>query len=137
MPRNHVTNKTWSGLVGRIKLAFMISVIYIIFNIIGIGCPIKFLTGISCPGCGMTRAVLAAIQLKFHEAFYYHPLFFLVPLIMVLYLFEDYLKPLYVKYLWGVISIAFLTVYFLRLFIFKSDIVSFDIPIHPMLKLVR
>lgn len=110
--KNCVTKETWSVLVGRIKLAFMIAVIYIVFNIIGIGCPIKFFTGISCPGCGMTKAVLAAIRLNFHEAFYYHPLFFLTPLIMVLYFFEDYLKPLYVKYLWGVISIAFLTVYF-------------------------
>ncbi|MDE7047571.1 MAG: DUF2752 domain-containing protein, partial [Lachnospiraceae bacterium] len=30
--------------------------VYGLFTVLGIGCPIKFITGISCMGCGMTRA---------------------------------------------------------------------------------
>lgn len=45
----------------------------------GIGCPIRFVTGISCPGCGLTRAWLSALQFDFAAAMAYHPLFWLVP----------------------------------------------------------
>ena len=47
-------------------------------------CPFKALTGIPCPGCGMTRAVLHACKGEFREAFYYHPLWIVaVPLVLV------------------------------------------------------
>lgn len=39
------------------------------------------LTGIPCPSCGMTRAYLALFQGDFKEAFLYHPLFPLVPVL--------------------------------------------------------
>ncbi len=39
-----------------------------------IPCPIKYLTGISCAGCGMSRALISAVTLNFAEAFAYHPL---------------------------------------------------------------
>lgn len=57
-------------------LLAVISIIlfYFALSITGIGCPIKFLTGISCPGCGMTRAYIALLHLDFKDAFYYHPL---------------------------------------------------------------
>ena len=35
------------------------------------GCPFRFFFGISCPGCGMTRALLAALRLDFAAAFSY------------------------------------------------------------------
>lgn len=38
-------------------------------------CPAKLFFGIPCPGCGLTRAHLAALQLDFRAAFSYHPLF--------------------------------------------------------------
>lgn len=42
-------------------------------------CPFRFFFGVSCPGCGMTRALFAAIFKDFETAFYYHPL---VPLLI-------------------------------------------------------
>lgn len=47
----------------------------------GITCPIRYLTGISCVGCGMTRAWLCLIQLDFVGAMRYHPLFWLPVLV--------------------------------------------------------
>ena len=38
-------------------------------------CPDKLFLGIPCPGCGLTRAHLAALRLDFGAAFRYHPLF--------------------------------------------------------------
>ena len=49
------------------------------------GCPIYRLTGIPCPGCGMTRALLRLLSLDFAGAWYYHPLVFVIPL-AILYL---------------------------------------------------
>lgn len=55
----------------------------------GIGCPIKFLTGLSCPGCGMTRAWIYALTLRPALAFAYHPLFWLVPALVALVVAKD------------------------------------------------
>jgi hypothetical protein len=39
----------------------------------------KQLTGLPCPGCGLTRAYQAAWKGNYAEAFSWHPLFWLVP----------------------------------------------------------
>ena len=64
----------------------------LVFYLVGIGCPIKFLTGVSCPGCGMTRAWASVAALDFARAFAYHPLFFLGPLIPILLLAEPFMN---------------------------------------------
>lgn len=64
---------------------FAVTAIYIVFGIIGIGCPIKWTTGISCAGCGMTRAYLSLLHLDIKHAFIYHPLFWSVPLVLLIF----------------------------------------------------
>ncbi len=44
-----------------------------------IGCVFRFVTGVPCPGCGMTRAWLAALCGDLAAAVAYHPLFWAVP----------------------------------------------------------
>lgn len=46
-----------------------------------ISCPILSITGVHCPGCGMTRALLSALRLDFAAAFSYHFMFPSVPLL--------------------------------------------------------
>lgn len=86
-----------------------------VFYFTEIGCPIKWVTGISCAGCGLTRACLAALQLRFSAAFSYHPLFWLVPVVLVLYLIRERL-PVWLResLLWGCVA-AFLIAYVIRL----------------------
>lgn len=44
------------------------------------GCPVHRLTGLPCPGCGMSRALFCLVKLDFAGAWYYHPLVFFLPL---------------------------------------------------------
>ena len=63
--------------------------LYVIISMrLGIGCILRRLTGIPCPGCGMTRALLCAAQLRFADAFRYHMMVWSVP-ILVLALLKD------------------------------------------------
>lgn len=67
-----------------IRALAMIAVFYGGMQLAGITCPIRFLTGISCAGCGMTRAWLALLHLDVAAAWGYHPLFWLpVPVVLV------------------------------------------------------
>jgi len=96
-----------------------IFLLYVGFWISGIGCPIKFLTGISCPGCGMTRAWIALAKANITAAFYYHPLV-LIPLFAVIiyvlkYRFNKLSDSIY-RNLVVIIILAFIIVYFIRMF---------------------
>lgn len=59
-------------------------------------CPFRLILGISCPGCGMTRALHSMLRLDFSGAFHYHPLFWTIPLIFI-YLFAKYITSLLFK----------------------------------------
>lgn len=90
------------------------------------GCPILYFTGVSCPGCGMTRAWIAMLHLDFIRAFTCHPLFLFAPVIALVFLFEDQID--FQKYRWAVMltAVLFFLVYFVRLIWFPSEIVVFE-----------
>ena len=85
----------------------------------------------------MTRAYHSLLYLDISQAFHYHPLFALVPLMVGLYLFDFYLNPKLLKILWTLIIIAFLLTYLFRLFISQNDVVEIDISAGIMLKLYQ
>lgn len=41
-------------------------------------CPFRYILGIPCPGCGMTRALYAMVRFRFADAWRYHPLVYLI-----------------------------------------------------------
>lgn len=87
-------------------------------TISGIGCPFRFFTGIPCAGCGMTRAYLSLLSLDFKRAFDYHPLFWTIPVLLLLFLLKETKRlkdGLFYTFL-ILIGILFFVVYFLRLF---------------------
>jgi hypothetical protein len=127
----------WKTVSDRLKVSFLILIIYLILNILHIGCPIKALSGISCPGCGMTRATLSALQFHFRDAFYYHPLFFLTPFMFFLFLFGDFINQKVNKAIWNVIILLFTIIYFYRLLFTENDVVTIDIGSGLVLKLLH
>ena len=94
---------------------------YGMMGMMGITCPILFMSGISCAGCGMTRAWLSLFRLDFGAAFYYHPLFWLPALLIVLFLFE---KRIFKQWYW-LWAALFLFVYGIRMFAGQGEIVMF------------
>lgn len=104
----------------------------------GIGCPIRYLTGVPCPGCGMTRACLGllfgdpapmlppyepsaygeGIMGQVRYAMHFHPLVLIVPPVLLYMLFGK--KPLLgsakrqMVLLWGVCGLM-AAVYAVRL----------------------
>ena len=88
----------------------------LIFHALGIGCPIRWLTGIPCAGCGMTRALISFATCHFREAVRFHPL---VPPAFLLWVFRRRLpgraKSMLRKAVWAAAG-AFIAVYAARIF---------------------
>ena len=80
---NKGKNKRKNGRKELICAVTAVVVLYTAMESIGITCPIKFITGISCAGCGMSRAWMAFLHLDIAKAFAYHPLFWLVPIAVI------------------------------------------------------
>ena len=53
-----------------------------------LGCPLLRLTGIPCPGCGMTRAVLALLRGDFAGALQLHGMVWSLPVLLLLFLYD-------------------------------------------------
>ncbi|MCI8308107.1 MAG: DUF2752 domain-containing protein [Lachnospiraceae bacterium] len=94
--------------------------------ILGIGCPIKYMTGVSCPGCGMTRAVIECFHFNFRSAFYYHPLFFTLPVIIIVLLLWKRIPVRIRNAVMIIFIVAYLSVYVIRLFYVKDSVVTME-----------
>ncbi len=76
---------------------FVIAVAYYLwYEITGfaIPCLIHSFFHVYCPGCGVTRMLLAIVSLNFYEAFRYNPLLFLLLPVAIM-LFGNYLYTTY------------------------------------------
>lgn len=74
-----ITKETWKPYLPYLKLAMTLALVIVIMSVFRVPCIIKYLTGISCPGCGMSRACISALRLDFAAAFAYHPLWVVLP----------------------------------------------------------
>ena len=101
-----------------------IALLYVLFGVIGLGCPIRFTTGVSCAGCGMTRAYLHLLELDVSQAFHYHPLFWSVPLAAVAYLLRRRF-PKSTRVVLAAIAALFVLVYLIRMLDPGCDVVVF------------
>ncbi len=80
--------------------------------------------GLPCPGCGMTRALLAVLQGDLTRAWQNHPLFILLPLLLVLpFILKTKRQQIYV---WSAVAALFLLVYIIRLILIFPGAAPFD-----------
>lgn len=72
----------WSASVGVGGLLYL--KVWLPLTNLGIPCVFHEITGLYCPGCGITRAASSLLQLELNQAFRYNPLLFcLLPLSIV------------------------------------------------------
>lgn len=73
---------SWAGLILGIGLAYAL---FVRLTGLAIPCPIRLVTGLLCPGCGVTGMCLALLGLDFPGAWRANPgLLLLLPLLCVL-----------------------------------------------------
>lgn len=115
-----------SRIIKASTLLFIFSFM-IFFNIYK--CPFKYIFGMSCPICGLTRAFYYALQLNFKLSFHYHlfwPVILIGIIIHVLYelqIIKSNKKQMFiVLYIFAISNL----IYFLYRFISGSEIVYFN-----------
>lgn len=79
-----------SHIKSKLLLTAAYAVILVVWNFLDLpSCMWVQILGIPCPGCGMTRACLAALRLDFAGAFSFHPMFWSMPLLYLYFLSEN------------------------------------------------
>ena len=106
-------------------ITFAIVAVPVALFYLTLGCPLRFFTGVCCPGCGMSRALWYALKLDFANAYHMHPLIFIMPIVALIYIFRKKLpEKLYIG-----LAVVFFTLmavtYIYRLFN-GSDVVYID-----------
>lgn len=114
--------REYRHMTGALLAVFLL---YGMMYLAGITCPIKYITGVSCAGCGMTRAYLALLRLDIVGAFHYHPLFCLVPVAGMLFLFRNRISRKCYRFLWVLIALVYVIVYLYRMFDIGDTVVVF------------
>lgn len=99
-------------------LAAAAAALFCLAAVSGMECIWRRLFGIICPGCGMTRAVIALIHGDIRAAFFYHPMVWSLPIIII-YIAADgrVFKNKTINYgILAVIAAGFAVSYIIRLF---------------------
>ena len=72
-------------------VVFLILISYLVFTRlteIKIPCIFEKITGLFCPGCGISRMFIAMSKLEFYQAFRYNPLIFIMTPFFIIFFLE-------------------------------------------------
>ena len=109
-------------LINFIVLIIILFIYYLLarFKIFAIPCPIKYIFHVYCPGCGVSRMLIALTKFQINKAFNYNQLaFILLPFLLLLlcdyiigYLFDKPMRiinkiPTWIYVLLAIIVISF------------------------------
>ena len=106
-------------------LPFLVGAVCMILFYTLIGCPTKVFLGVTCPGCGMSRAAEALLRLDFQLAFQMHPLVYMMPFAVIVYFLRKKIPTKTLEILAFSAAILMFIVYFIRLFS-GSEVVYID-----------
>lgn len=109
-----------------LSLFFCIILYIFLCSIFNIGCPIYYITGFPCPGCGMTRASIELLRANFLKAFNFHPLIYFLPPYSMLYLYNKR-KNRNVNFLIYIFIFIFIATYLIRIIFSDNPIMSINI----------
>jgi len=115
--KSFIKNK-WTKTVFFVSLFVAYAVITT--ALLGTACMSKLLFGVPCPGCGLTRANLAALRFDFGEAFRMHPIWFVSVIGAGLLIFAvakpELRKKKWFSGLWIALGAAMCVVFVIRIF---------------------
>lgn len=77
-----------SNLKIKLPVLVLCALVLLLWVRFDLHCPVRSLTGILCPGCGMARAWQAFFRLDIAGAFAYHPMFWAVPVVALFVLYD-------------------------------------------------
>lgn len=102
----------------------------LIMNILDLeSCPIKYLIGLPCPGCGMTRSFICLFHFDFKGALHYNALFILLMLIAIVIILRKYSifkKMYYSKVFWlSVGSIILLYYAYRMIYVYPNEPIDY------------
>ena len=82
--------KKYKNIIISIILLILLLIYVLVGNKVNlyIPCPIKFITGLYCPGCGITRMILSILKGDLYQAFRYNPLVFILTPFLIFYFLE-------------------------------------------------
>ena len=109
-----------------VHVAVLLGLAVLVMLLSGTGCPIERLSGISCPGCGMSRALLCLLRLDIAKALYFHPLSVVMPFAAAVWMLRRMFSSRLLRSLSGVLIAAFLICWLMRLYA-GDPVLSIDI----------
>jgi len=107
-----------------IAILLIIITYILITNIFGAFCPSVIVTGLPCPGCGMTRAVIAIFTGRFEAAMHYNPVAILWLLWALYFVISRYIigKPdKWISHTLSIICIITIIIYVIRMVMYFPD----------------
>ena len=106
-----------SHLGPKLVITMLMGGILLLWIWLNLPCLFRTVTGLPCPGCGMSRAWMSVAHLDFSVAVSYHPMFWSVPVFWVFMMYDlQLLKSRRVNaMLIGVLIVGFLGCYLIRL----------------------
>lgn len=118
----------------RVGLGILVGVaaFFVLFYLLDMGCVFRWMTGVSCPGCGATRGVLALFRLDFSGFWRYYPAGVVVfPALLVIFFVRGSRwngqkgLPRSINIIYIFVAVISIGIYLLRLFVFKNDVTVF------------
>lgn len=98
------------------------SIVLFLLIIIGYPCPIYTIIGIPCPGCGMTRSLIALIQGDLQKSFYFHVLCIPTIVCAIVYFFNK-TRRTHMGIIWCILMIGY--------YLYRMIVVFPHAPMHP------